>query len=137
VDGHERLAGDDERGRIGAAAREVPPQRDDRQETDDADGDDRGLDYASGDDTKRHALVLPPDHREDRDGATDSRGDQKYLKERRHQDARVGAGAEDVVGIVEHGPVEDERGNRGDEGDEVQHARDERGLPERVHGASR
>ena len=40
-----------------------------------------------------------------------------------------GPGAGDVVRIVQHRPVEDQGRDR-DEGDHVEHARDERGLPQ-------
>jgi hypothetical protein len=133
VDGDQRLACDNERGLVGAAAREVPPHRDDGQETDDADGDDRGLDHASGDVTEGDALVLPPDNGEDRDSGTDVRYHEEHLKERSDEDAGVGAGAQDVVRVAEDWTVEHERGNRCDEGEDEKHAGGERGLSGRVH----
>ena len=45
----------------------------------------------------------------------------------------LGAGPEDVVGIVQHRGVEEERWDRGDDGDDEEHARNERGLSGRGH----
>src|SRR5438876_1181116 len=45
----------------------------------------------------------------------------------------LGAGAEDVVGIVEDGAVKGQRGDRGDKGDDEEDAGDERALSDRVH----
>ena len=122
-----------QRGRVARRPANVPPQGDDCQEADDADGDDGGLDDAGGDVAEGDALVLPLDDGEDRDGGADARDGEEHLKERAGEDAGVGAGAEDVVGVVENGAVKAERGNRGDEGEDEKHAGDERALSGRVH----
>jgi hypothetical protein len=62
TDGDERLGGRDER--AGIRARSRVPQRHDRKETDDADGDEGAFSKTSGDISKSEAFVLPLEDRE-------------------------------------------------------------------------
>src|SRR6185312_6219180 len=75
---------------------------------------------------------LPPDHRVQRDGGADTGESDDHLEKAAHQHAGVAAGAEDPVLVVLDRTVEGECGDR-DEGDQVEDARDERGLPCRAH----
>jgi hypothetical protein len=73
--------------------------------------------------------VLPLDDREQRDGAADTGEGVDQIEEAAEEHAGVRAGADDVVRVVQHGGQEEECGDRGGEGDHVEGAPDERGLP--------
>ena len=133
VDRDVRRAGGDQRGRIcpGRSA-QVLAQGHQRQQADDAGQDHGGFKDAGGDKAERDAFVLPLDHRVQRDGGADAGQGDDHLEEAADQDAGVAAGAEDPVPVVLHGAVEGEGGDR-DKGDQVEDARDERGLPQWGH----
>ena len=133
VDRDVRRAGGDQRGRVcSGRSAQVLPQGHQRQQADDAGEDHAGFQDAGGDKAQRGAFVLPFDHRVQRDGGADAGQRDDHLEEGAHGHARVGAGAEDPVLVVLDGAVEGEGGDR-DEGDQVEDARDERGLPGRAH----
>jgi hypothetical protein len=69
--------------------------------------------------------------RKQRQRGADVGDDQKQLAQRAELNARVSAGADDVLRVVEHRVVEDVPGDGGDERDEEQHTRDEREPPRR------
>lgn len=72
VVGHdERLAGGDKRGRICSGGCGLS-QGHERREGHNADVDHAGFKGANGDKAKRHAFVLPPDHRKQRGGGADA-----------------------------------------------------------------
>ena len=104
------------------------PQGHQRQQADDAGEDHAAFQDAGGDKAERDAFVLPLDHRVQRDGGADAGQGDDHLEEAAHEHGSVAAGAEDPVLVVLHGAVEGEGGDR-DEGDQVEDARDERGLP--------
>jgi hypothetical protein len=128
MDRDQRLAGGHERARIPTGSSgEVLPQGHDRQEADDADGDEGAIDETSGDIAQRERFALPLEDREQGDGGADVRDDED-LEERAQGRAPGGAGTDDVVGVVQHRRVEDgRRRDRGDEGDDEERAGDERG----------
>jgi hypothetical protein len=124
-----RRGSGDQGGRIGSGrSAQVLPQGHQRKQADDTGEDHGGFKDAGGDEAKREAFVLPLDHRVQRDGRADAGQRDDHLQEAAHEHASVGAGAEDPVPVVLHRAVEDEGGDR-DEGDQVEDARDERGLP--------
>jgi hypothetical protein len=100
------------------------PQRHDREQADQADDDDDGLDDTTGDVAERERLALPLDDGPQHDGGSDVRDGEEDLAERAQLDARVGPVAEDVIGVVEDRVVEEQPCNRGDEGQGEQHAED-------------
>jgi hypothetical protein len=119
---NESPADRDQRGLVRAGDARLP-QRHHRQEADDADDNDRGFQGAQADVTKGDAFILPPDDRKQRDGSTDDGKGEDHLKERAQEHAGVWTGADDIAGAVEHRTVQDERTDRGDVGDEVEHTR--------------
>ena len=84
------------------------------------------------DEAQRDSLVLPLDHRVQRDGGADAGEGDDHIEEAADEDGGVRSRADDVVRIVQHRAVQ-EQGRDRDEGDQVEHARDERGLPQGVH----
>src|SRR5829696_8650265 len=109
MDRDQRLAGGHERARIPTGSSgEVLPQGHDRQEADDADGDEGAIDETSGDIAQRERFALPLEDREQGDGGADVRDDED-LEERAQGRAPGGAGTDDVVGVVQHRRVEDGR----------------------------
>ena len=122
MDRDQRLADYGEGG--GIRARSPLPQRHDRQEAEDAHGDEGGFDEAGRDKAEGEDFVLPLEDRKQREGGADVGDDEEHLQERSQQHAGVGAGTGDVAGVVEHGGVEHEEcGDRREVGDEEEHAR--------------
>ena len=119
----------DERGRVRA---HVLLQRHDRQEADDADGDEDRFDDARRDVAEREGLVLPLEDREQHDRGPDVRDDEQHLEERAQEHLGVVPPADDEVPLVENVVVERERRNRGDEGDHEEHPGESRSLL-RIH----
>ena len=84
-----------------------------------ADSMTRAVTKAEGED-----FVLPLEDREQRQGGADVGDDEEQLQEGSQQHAGVGASTGDVAGVLENGGVEHEVcGDRGDVGDEEEHAR--------------
>ncbi len=80
-----------------------------------ADRDDRRLDCARGDVAKREGFAVSPEDRKHHDRRADVADHQEDFEEGAQRDAGDVAGAEDVVGVVEHRVVENERGGDGRE----------------------
>jgi len=99
-----------------------------REQADDTGEDHAAFKEAGCDEAERDAFVLPLEDRVQRDSGADAGQGDDHFEEAAHEQASVGAGTEDPVPVVRHGAVEGERGDR-DEGDQVEDARDERGLP--------
>jgi len=111
------------------------PQRHDRKDGEDADQDEDALHDASRDVADRHDLVLPLDDREDHNRGADVRDDQDQFEERPEVDAVVGTTSGDVaLRIVQNGLKENERRDRGREGDQVQHPEPQRNPSLCAHG---
>ena len=111
---------------------QVLSQVHERQEARDT-GEDHGcLEGAGGDEAERHAFVLPLDHRVQGDGCADACEGDDHLEEGAPEHGGAAARADDEVPIGLEVAVEGQRGDR-DEGDQVEHARDERGLPQWGH----
>lgn len=91
-------------------AGQVVAQRDDGEQADRADPDDRRLDCARGDVAEREGFAVSPEDRKHHDRRADVADHQEDLEQGAQRDARVVAGAEDVVGVVEHRVIENERG---------------------------
>ncbi len=117
----QRLAGD-QRARSGSGL----PQGHDRQEADDASEDGGGFQDARADEAQRDPFVLPLDHRVQRDGGADAGEGHDDLQDAADEHGSVRARADDVVRTV-HRIVEKEGRDR-DKGEQVEHARDQRGL---------
>jgi hypothetical protein len=97
----------------------------DRHQAEEADGDEGALHDTSCDVAEGERFVLPLEDREQRDRGADVGDDKDHLEERPEGDAGVGARADDVAGVVEDRVIQDQpRWDRGDEGDEEEHARD-------------
>jgi hypothetical protein len=80
------------------------PQRHDRKDGKDADGDEDALHDPSRDVAERENLVLPLEEWNQHDGGADVRDDQDQLQERPEVDAVVRTGSGDVaLRIVENG----------------------------------
>ena len=124
TDRDERLCVGDER--AGIRARSLLAQRHYRKETDDADGDEGAFNDTSCDVSESEAFVLPLEDREQHDGRADIRDDEDELADRSQAHARVAASTDDVVGGVQYRVVEDQPSDTGDEGDDEEHAHDER-----------
>jgi hypothetical protein len=77
------------------------------------------------------AFVLASEDRKQRERGADVGDHQNQLAQRAELNARVIAGADDGLRVVEHRVVEDVPGDGGDERDEEQHTRDEREPPRR------
>ena len=77
----ERLADRDERGGVRAGARPSCRKRHDREEAEDADGDEDALEDAGGDKAEGEDFVLPLEDREQRDGGADVGDDEEQLQE--------------------------------------------------------
>ena len=97
------------------------------QEAHDTDEDHGRLDGPNRDEPECHAFVLPLDHREQRDGCADARQGDDHLEEGAPEHAGAATGAGDEVPIGLDLAVEEQRGDR-DEREQVEDARDERGL---------
>ena len=124
MDRHERAADHGEGGRVRAGSSgQVLAQGHDGEDADQADDDDGGLEDARGDVAKGEAFALPLDDRKQHDRGADVGDREDDLQERAELHARVSAGTQDVVGVLEQRRVERDRGNRGDEGDDKEHAR--------------
>jgi hypothetical protein len=79
-------------------------------------------------------FALPLEDREEHDGGADVGDDEEDLEQRARGHARVGAGTDDVVGVVEHWGVEQERcWDSGDVGDKEQDAGNECSLSRGIH----
>ena len=129
VDRDVRRAGGDQGDRIGSGrSAQILSQGHQRKQADDTGEDHGGFKDAGGDKAKREAFVLPLDHRVQRDGGADAGQCDDHLEEAADEHPSVGAGAEDPVPVVLQRAVEGECGDRY-EGDQVEDARDERGLP--------
>jgi hypothetical protein len=77
---------------------------------------------------------LSPDDREDHHGGADVRDDQEQLQKRSEEDPVVLSGTRDVADrVVEHRLEEQQRRDRRDEGDEVEHAEDSRPFLIQTH----
>ena len=111
-----------------APAREVLSQHHNREQADEADGDDGALNDTTGDIAQGERLTLPPYDGPQHDRGADVGDNQEDLEVRAQPDARLGAVTEDVVGVVEHRVVEEQCCNRGDEREDEQHAHDSRAL---------
>src|SRR5918997_184136 len=98
----ERLADRDERAGIRARGG-LLPQRQDREEAEDADGDEGALDDAGCDEAEGEAFVHPLEDREQRDGGANVRDDEDQLQKRPQGHAHVGAATDDVARVVQHG----------------------------------
>ena len=117
------------------AQRSVVSHGQDREEADDADGDEGGFDEASSDVAQGARFALPLEDREEHHGGADVGDDEEHFEERpeSHAVVRARAGTGDVAGLVEHRTVENElRGDRGDEGDHEEPAGERRRSPIRV-----
>ena len=108
--------------RRSARAGEVLPQGDDGEQGDDADHDDGRLDHAGHDEPEGQGLVDSFDDREDRDGAADAGQGVDEVEEARPQHLGVVAGADDVAGVVQDGVEQQQRGDGGGEGQQVEDA---------------
>ena len=71
-------------------------------QAEDADADEHAFHDTGGDVAEGEALVLPLEDREQHDGGADVGDDDDHLEERSEGDAAVGAGADDVVGMIQH-----------------------------------
>src|SRR3954465_12043117 len=81
----EGVAGRDERGRIGAGTTgDVAAQRDDREQADDADEDEAGLQDPGGDEAESGRFALPPRQREQHHGGAHAGQRQGDLEEGPH-----------------------------------------------------
>jgi hypothetical protein len=127
MDRDQRLGGDGQGGVVGPGAGDVLPQHDNRQEADEADDDERGLHDPKGDIAERDRFALPPEDREQHNGGGDVGDREQDFQERAYGHLRVGTTAEDVVGVAEHGVVEQRGRDREDEGSDEPQPRDERG----------
>ena len=116
------LGGDHAADAFGAVRGRLP-EGDDGQHRDDA-GDDEGrLEHAGGHEPEGGAFVLASNDRVQDDRGADAGECGDDFEESAPHDARVGASAEDVVGVVQDGGVVDElRWDGGDDGDEVHDA---------------
>src|SRR5262249_15336363 len=66
------------------------------------------------------------------DGGADARERVDHVEEDAPVDAGVGAGTDDVVGVVQDRAEQDQRGDGGDEGDQVEDTGDESGPADHV-----
>ena len=137
MDGHQGPAAEDERRAVGGAAGEVLTQGDEREQADDADRDEGRLDDAQGHVAEREAFVLAPKQREQRDRGPDAGNGRDHFDKRAQLHARVTAGTDDELVVVEHRVIQRQRSD-GDERDDEPNARDARGSPVRrfrcLHG---
>ena len=105
------------------------PQRDDAEHAEDADEDERALDQPRRHVADRQLLVLASDDRDDHDRGADVRDDEQQLKQSAEQDLLVVPGTGDVRHrMSEHRLVKQQRWDRRDERDEVEHAEPTRPL---------
>ena len=118
----QRLAGGDERSGI-LTRSSLLAQRHDRKEAQDAYGDGGALNDTSRDIAEGEDLVHPLEDGLNHDGGADPGDDEDHLQERAQPNACVGAATDDVAGIVKHGDVEKNGGDRGDVRDQEQYAR--------------
>ena len=121
-----------EHGSAPATAR-VLAQCHDRQDADDPDDDDAGLEQAGRDEAESDTFVLPlQDGEEGNPGPDDGERDDQ-LEDGGPKDARAVACARDEVRVIERRPVEHDGRDR-QVGDEIEQARNECGLAKRGHG---
>ena len=120
---HKRLTDGDERGGIRARS-SLLAQHHDRKEAEDAHGDEDAFHDTSRDKAEGEDFVYPLGDGPQHDSSADVRDDEEQLQERAKGHAGVGAGPDDVAGIVQHRGVEKKRcGDRGDKRDQEQYAR--------------
>lgn len=77
---------------------------------------------------QREAFALAPEDGVQRHSHADPGDESENLEQRAHVHARVAAGADDEVRVVEHLVIQRQRRDR-DEGDDHEHARDPRDVP--------
>ena len=107
------------------------PQGHDRHKERHADEDGAGFQNSGGNEAQRGRFVLPLEHREQHDGGADAGESHDDLQDTADDGGSVRASADDVVRTV-HRTVEKEGRDR-DKGEQVEHARDKRGLSKWTH----
>ena len=103
-----------------------PPQGHHRQEADDAGDDGGGFQGPRADKAQRDPFVLPLDHRVERDGGADAGEGHDQFQGAADEHAGVRPGADDVVRPTHR--IVEKQGRDRDKGDQVEQARDQRGL---------
>src|ERR687897_3705191 len=120
---HKRLAGREERGGIRPRSPGLA-QGNNRKEAEEANGYEDAFHDTSRDKAEGEDFVYPLGDGPQHDGSADVGDDEEQLQERAKGHAGVGAGTDDVAGIVQHRGVEKKRcGDRGDIRDQEQYAR--------------
>src|SRR5215211_4946205 len=118
----QRLTGGEER--AGIRARSLLPQRHDRKDAEDADGDEDAFNDTSRDIAESEDFVNPLEDGEQHNGGADVRDDEEQLQERSREHAVVGAATDDVARVVQHRDVVINKwGDRGGKRDQEQYAR--------------
>jgi hypothetical protein len=126
MDCDQRPAVQDEGRVIGPrGACEVLAQGHDREQTDDADRDERGLDNAHGHIAERQAFALAPEDRVERHCRADAGDEGDDLAHSPQLHAEVAAAADDEGVVIEHLVIQRQSRDR-DERDDEEDARDAR-----------
>ena len=107
------------------------PQGHDRHKERHADEDGAGFQNSGGNEAQRGRFVLLLEHREQHDGGADAGEGHDDLQDSADDGGSVRARAEDVVRTL-YLAVESEGRDR-DKGEQVEHARDKRGLSKWTH----
>src|SRR5881275_3212209 len=107
------------------------PQGHDRHKEHHADEDGGGFQNSGGNQAQRGRFVLLLEHREQHDGGADASESHDDLQDTADDGGSVRASAEDVVRTL-YRAVEKEGRDR-DKGEQVEHARDKRGLSTWTH----
>ncbi len=132
-DGNERVLDGDQDGCLGSACARLL-HGDDRQDADRPDHEDRGFEKTTRDEADREALVLTPHDGVERDRGPDGGEAVDDVEECAEADLFGAAAADDEVRIVEDRAEQEDGRDRADERDQVEDARDERGLAHEVDG---
>src|SRR2546421_3601893 len=93
-----------------------------------ADEDGAGFQNSGGDEAQRGRFVLLLEHREQHDGGADAGESHDDLQDTADDGGSVRASAEDVIHTL-YWTIDKEGWDR-DKGEQVEHARDKRGLPQ-------
>src|SRR5437763_16806165 len=107
------------------------PQGHDRHKERHADEDGAGFQNAGGNEAQRGRFVLLLEHREQHDGGADASEGHDDLRATADDGGSVRASAEDVVCTLYR--TVDKEGRDRDQGEQVEHARDEGGLSKWTH----
>src|SRR5437660_9341466 len=107
------------------------PQGHDRQNERHADEDGAGFQNSGGDEAQRRRFVLLLEHREQHDGGADASEGHDDLRDTADDGGSVRARADDVVCTLYR--TVDKEGRDRDKGEQVEHARDKRGLSKWTH----